>query len=202
MKLYKLIGVFILLLLSSCKGQPSTAKIKIVNKSSTLIDSIKIQNPQIEIKDKIDLNQTKTIVDLNQTKTIEANIPVPYPSQESPLLLHIYQERRVFEATWGFCDFGTCISLQDSIFLFDKGISYKNVPPPMPKNFFVYLTNKTGKQIDSIYSEYNAISNIETISKDLRKITLDYKLFSNDPVLIIQTDKKRSCFNHSNRQKN
>ncbi len=60
----------------------------------------------------------------------------------------------------------------------------------MPKDFFVYLTNKTGKQIDSIYSEYNAISNIETISKDLRKITLDYKLFSNDPVLIIQTDKK------------
>lgn len=166
--------------LFSCNGQPSTAKINFINRSITKIDSIKI-NSNTVIKESIDAGETKQIV---------VKLPVPYPSEESLLNLYLYKGKNIFEANWGLCDFGRCAANVDSIFIFDNGITYKDTPLQKPKEFFVYVKNKSGQKIDSIYSEHAAISKIDSVSNDLRIIRLDYNLFSKYPILIIQAGKK------------
>lgn len=173
-----MLGMFSIFLFS-CNGQPSTAKINFINRSVSKIDSIKI-NPNTVIKESIDAGETKQI---------EVKLPVPYPSEESLLNLYLYKGKSIFEANWGLCDFGRCAANVDSIFIFDNGISYKDTPIQKPKEFFVYFKNKTAQKIDSIYSEYAAISKVDSVSNYLR-IDFDYNAFSKYPILIIQAGKK------------
>ncbi len=134
--------------LCSCMGQQKKDKIvlQIINRSSVPIDSINISHADLKIKEKID-----------QATTIEVDVPKAFPSEEGPLLMFIYQGAHFFKASWGFCDFGSCVANNKPIYVFDHGINYEDVPPVMPEEFILYVNNMTDKNIDSIYSESAAI---------------------------------------------
>ena len=100
--------------LLSCSQQQVKFKIIIINRSSFAIDSINIPPVNLMIKEKINSNITKTIL---------VDKITPYPSEECPLLLFIYQRGKSFKATWGFCDFGECISFGKPIYFYDHGVS-------------------------------------------------------------------------------
>ncbi len=108
-----------------------------------------------------------------------------------PLLLYVYQNGKRWSAQWGFCDFGQCLLTNNPIYFFKHGFSYTEKAPGMPKQFTIYIENKTNHNIDSVKSKYpKGIQFISDLKSNPLKIICNYSLIREGPILYLFSQKK------------
>lgn len=162
-----------------CKGQEKKDEVRIINRSSSIIDSIIIPSMNLKIYEQI-----KT----NGEKKIKVNFP-EYSSGKNLLILFLNAKGKKVQALWGLCDLGSCSIMNKDIYLFDHGINYKDENLLEPKELSLFLIDKTSEKIDSIKALIpNAIKNKSETPKYI-ELSLDFKKIKNYPSLkIFQKD--------------
>jgi hypothetical protein len=136
-----------------------------INKSSFIIDSIVIQNPEKIVIGIITVGQrfSKNINDVQMKTNNEGAFPFA-----------VYQNDKVLTGTWGFHDFGMLNSKKETFYIHDNGITYTDQPLLKPKEFKLYFYNASTQLIDSIMDTNGAIIKVNESSPRNIEVVYDY----------------------------
>jgi|GEM_PF-3600808 hypothetical protein len=181
-----LISRLLLILVSviSCSAQEEV-KITIHNFSSYKIDSIVIPEKSEKGLDKLVFN---TSIDTNQSETFKIALDKSKLWHEGSFWIVIYAKNKIWEDSWGFHDMGYIIN--DTINVYDNGLSKGKHPLKRPEELTVYFINKDKtEKIDSIVSpvvieekiQRSIVNDVEKQDTETRIITFDFDKIKETP---------------------
>jgi len=159
----------------SCNGQTrsdaKTITLYITNRSSVPIDSLFFPYRQITIKENIETGKTLIVkVDIDKR---DINTDGAFP-------VFLYQKERTFRGRFGFHDWEVVAKNEEHIYLFNKGINYKDEKPKKPTEINLLLIPKTSSGIDSIEID-SSILKKKVVQTNYIELTLDFTLFEKNP---------------------
>ncbi len=173
----KLLLLLSLIFFMSCKGQKNldTITIHVTNRSHNPIDSIIVPYKQIKVKEGVGIGKTFSInIDVNQLGSYS----------EGYFPIFIYQKERKFIGQFGFHDWGTLTKKEEHVYLFDKGINYKDEALKKPVELQLFIIPKTSLGIDSVVISQSALKK-KNVASTFTELLLDYESFEKAPEIKI-----------------
>ncbi|QAA82529.1 hypothetical protein EI546_12725 [Aequorivita sp. H23M31] len=139
--------IFTLFMVVSCNGQENV-NLTVNNFSSHRIDSIVIPKNEEKALEKIVFSDG---IGVDQKDVLKINIDKSHIWYQGSFWIIFYSQNKKWETSWGFHDMGYIIN--DTINVYDKGVSKGKRKLEKPKELLVYFYNRDkAKKIDSIIS--------------------------------------------------
>ena len=176
--------VLVFLNIISCSGQEEI-KLTINNFSSHKIDSIVIPQEKEKGLNKLVFNKD---IEKGQTDILKIFLDKSNLWDEGSFWIVIYGKVKTWESSWGFHDMGHV--LNDTINVYDKGLTKGKNSLVKPKELFVYFykMDKTVK-IDSVVStsilkekiQRSIVNGMEKQNNENREIIFDFEKIKETP---------------------
>ena len=172
---------FLLIVFTSCYSKNSTT-LTFVNNSSFYVDSIVIQYPHKIVFEGLRVGQqySKTIKDVEINSNDEGLFPFA-----------VFKKGSVLGGTWGFHDWGTLASANETFYIFDNGVASRNESLKKPQEFKLYFYNASVEKVDSFINSQNAILKVNENSPRKFEIVYDFNKIEASKVFSVAIGGKR-----------
>lgn len=157
---------------ASCSRQEKI-ELSIINRSASKIDSVIFPFRKEKGMHAIDPGQTKSVTIFLAPEQLKG---------EGLFTFYIYQNGKQYLGTYGFHDWGHLEANNYAFYFFDNGINVKDDPPEQPREFSIFVVDRSSVAADSIRAKPESAIRVIRLSTCL-KIVVDFAKFRKDPVL-------------------
>lgn len=159
--------IFLIILLFSCNFEQNYVDLKIKNKSDFTIDSIIIHS--------------KLYDNFSKENILKYRIYKEPKTSEGGAIVFIYSNNKKFVTSCCTWDWHQFQNEEETLYLFNNGISYDSVIIKKPELFYIYVGFRNGEKIDSVYGNFihkKYYKNIDHIN-----VYYDYDSIAADPYI-------------------
>jgi hypothetical protein len=155
--------ILTIFLFTACRGQSNTTVV-FVNKSSDVIDSIKVlERGWIRIGP-LAPGQQDSCALINPSNSVD----------RGAYQVEAFLSGRKLVSMCGFYFYGSFSEVREKIYVFDNGISHSGKPLQKPKELKLYFDNRSDEKLDSLVNDRQVIVRIDESSPRRIDVIMDY----------------------------